>query len=201
MPNPRARSLGRVLVAEDDTEARELTVQALRSAFPDLTVIEAEDGEAAWTCAAQEGVEVLVADLRMPRLSGLELARRLRESTVGADSYIILTTGVEPSEEFFGGVEELADDFLLKPFRLDELVLRVRVGLRRVTMSRRLAKRAAELEKLYERQSEFLSLVSHEIRTPLAAIQSSANILMRYGSSRRSRWSGSPASSTRKDGA
>ncbi len=89
-----------------------------------------------------------------------------------------------PPEELFGAINECADDCLLKPLRREELVVRVRAGLRRGGDLRRLHSRTRELEQLYARQSDFLSVVSHEIRTPLSAILSSANILLRYGAKR-----------------
>ena len=96
----------------------------------------------------------------------------------------MLMTGVASPEDLFAAMDEGADDCLLKPFRWNELIARVRAGLRRVEATRRHAARADELERLNDRHTEFLSMVSHEIRTPLSAILSAANVLMRYGSRR-----------------
>jgi len=127
---------------------------------------------------------VLLADIAMPGMTGLELVRRARREESLADLYVILITGVATPEALFAAMDDGADDCLLKPCRWDELAVRVGAGRRRVGLSRRPAARQRQLEQLYERQSEFLSLVSHEIRTPLAGILSAANILKRYGNKR-----------------
>jgi signal transduction histidine kinase len=87
-------------------------------------------------------------------------------------------------EELFAAMDHGADDCLLKPCRWGELIARARAGLRRVGATHRHVARAAELERLYARHTEFLSTVSHEIRTPLSAILSAANVLLRYGNKR-----------------
>jgi len=171
-------------VVEDDSELRAAMVELLRSDLPGTTVLAAASGEAAFRTILAGEVDVLVSDLVMPGLDGLELARRVRRTPEIADTYVILLTGNAPPETLYGTLEAWADDCLLKPLRREELLVRVKAGLRRVDDLRRLHDRAAELERLYARQSDFLSIVSHEIRTPLSAILSSANILIRYGASR-----------------
>ena len=175
---------GCVLVAEDDAELRAAVVAALGARFPDARVLETGDGCGAWSALAAGGVDVLLADIAMPGMTGLELVRRARREESLADLYVILITGVATPEALFAAMDDGADDCLLKPCRWDELTVRVGAGLRRVGANRRQAARQRQLEQLYERQSEFLSLVSHEIRTPLAGILSAANILRRYGSQR-----------------
>ena len=173
-----------VLIVEDDTELRAAVAELLRQDLPNTELLSAADGDEAWELLKHGGVDVLLSDIVMPGLDGIELARRVRRNPETAATYVILLTGVAPPEELFGAINECADDCLLKPLRREELVVRVRAGLRRVDDLRRLHERARELEVLYERQSDFLSVVSHEIRTPLSAILSSANILMRYGARR-----------------
>lgn len=173
-----------VLIVEDDAEQRAAVAELLRQDLPGTTLLAAADGSEALAVLRGGGVDVLLSDVVMPGLDGIELARRLRRDPATAEVYVILLTGVAPPEELFGAINECADDCLLKPLRREELVVRVKAGLRRVDDLRRLNERARELEQLYGRQSEFLSLVSHEIRTPLSAILSSANILMRYGARR-----------------
>ncbi len=172
---------GRVLVVEHDAAARAAIVEALGSAIPDVTVGGVADGIEAWQRLQDGSVDVLLSDVMMPGIDGITLARKVRELPATSGVYIILLTGIAPPERLFSAIEQGADDCLLEPLRMEELVVRVRAGLRRVALMRVLESRAAELERLYGLQSEFLSWVSHEIRTPLSAIQSSANILLRYG--------------------
>ena len=173
-----------VLIVEDDAELRATITEVLRQDLAGATLLTAADGVEGWEVVQRGGVDVVLSDVVMPRLDGIELARRLRRDPATAEVYVILLTGITPPEELFGAINECADDCLLKPVRREELVMRVKAGLQRVGDLRRLHERTRELELLYARQSDFLSVVSHEIRTPLSAILSSANILMRYGAKR-----------------
>jgi signal transduction histidine kinase len=175
---------GTILVVEDDAELRATIVDLLRREVPRAEVLAAADGDEAWDRLQRRGVDVLLSDVVMPGLDGLELARRVRATPATAATQVILITGAASPAALLAAAEEGADDCLLKPVRREELAVRVRAALRRVADLERLRARARELEVLNERQSDFLSVVSHEIRTPLSAILSSANILMRYGAAR-----------------
>jgi signal transduction histidine kinase len=173
-----------LLVVEDDEAQRTSITEVLRQDLPGAEVVGAASGEAAWEILGKGGIDLLLSDVVMPGMGGIELARRVRGGPASRETCVILVTGVAPPEELFGAINECADDCLLKPLRREELVVRVRAGLRRSRDLRELHRRARELEQLYARQSDFLSVVSHEIRTPLSAILSSANILLRYGAQR-----------------
>jgi signal transduction histidine kinase len=173
-----------LLIVEDDTELRTAIVSALSEQFPDARFLTAADGTEAWNIIRRGGVDLLLTDVVMPGVDGLQLLRRIRDDRVLADIYVILMTGMASPEELFAAMDHGADDCLLKPCRWGEMIARVRAGLRRVGATHRHIVRAAELEELYDRHTEFLSVVSHEIRTPLSAILSAANVLLRYGSKR-----------------
>ncbi len=173
-----------MLVAEDDADLGGSIVEALQGALPGVAVVLAGDGVRAWEILTSRRVDVLLADVVMPGLGGREVTTRLRLDPALADTYVILMAGVQPRDELLAAVDEAADDCLLKPLRWEELVVRVRSGLRRAGALRRMAGRVERSEQLYAQQTEFLSVVSHEIRTPLSAIMSAANILLRYGNRR-----------------
>jgi signal transduction histidine kinase len=172
------------VVAEDDAELCAAIAETLRQGLAEVSVVTVGSGSEAWDELRRRPVDLLLSDVVMPGLDGVELARKVRQNPATADTYVILLTGVAPPEALFEAIEDGADDCLLKPIRWDELIVRVRAGLRRVRSLQCLKARGRELERLASRQSEYLSWVSHEIRTPLSAIQSSANILMRYGRQR-----------------
>ena len=173
-----------LLIVEDDAELRVAIAAALKEQFPDTQVLAVADGTEAWSSLKRDGVDLLLTDVVMPGVDGLQLLRKVREDRVLADIYVILMTGMASPEELFAAMDHGADDCLLKPCRWGELIARVRAGLRRVGATHRHVARAAELERLYDRHTEFLSTVSHEIRTPLSAILSAANVLLRYGNKR-----------------
>jgi signal transduction histidine kinase len=173
-----------LLIVEDDAELRVAIAAALKEQFPDTQVRAVAGGTEAWDALRREDVDLLLTDVVMPGVDGLQLLRKVREDRVLADIYVILMTGMASPEELFAAMDHGADDCLLKPCRWGELIARVRAGLRRVGATHRHVARAAELERLYDRHTEFLSTVSHEIRTPLSAILSAANVLLRYGNKR-----------------
>ena len=173
-----------LLIVEDDAEQRAAVSEILSQELPGATIVGAADGVEAWEILKHGGVDVVLSDVVMPGIDGIELARRVRSHPAVADTYVILITGIAPPEDLFAAINDCADDCLLKPLRREELAVRVRAGLRRSADLQRLHSRALELEQAYARQSDFLSVVSHEIRTPLSAILSSANILLRYGAKR-----------------
>jgi signal transduction histidine kinase len=170
-----------VLVGVRGDEARESIVAALRSALPGVEIQSSGDGAAISEAVRAGRVDVLLSDL--PGLGDAGPWPAGSEGDRGG-AYVIVLADPGAAELLRGPSGRPADDFLLKPVHSEELVMRVRTGLHRAAFAVRLAERTAELERLVARQSEFLSMVSHEIRTPLSAIQSSANILLRYSRQR-----------------
>jgi two-component system alkaline phosphatase synthesis response regulator PhoP len=115
-----------VLIVDDEQQIAEIARDYLRHAG--FAVITAADGMAALTLARERRPDLVVLDLGLPRLDGVEVARRLRrESSI---PIIMLTARVEESDRL-AGLELGADDYMTKPFSPRELVARVRTVLRR----------------------------------------------------------------------
>ena len=133
-----------ILVADDETGMRESVARALRrEAFH---VIAVEDGAAALDVLRRGGVDLLVADLRMPGLDGLELLRAVK--VVAPDTGVILLSGRGTVEEAVAAMKEGAYDFLTKPFDLAPLIRIVRQALQHralVLENRNLRRRLDEL--------------------------------------------------------
>jgi two-component system OmpR family response regulator len=116
----------RILVADDDAHIREVVQYALeREGF---AVSTANDGESALSHAARGDFDLLVLDILMPELDGLEVCRRLRATS---NVPIIFLTSKGDEIDRVLGLELGADDYLPKPFSPRELVARVRAVLRR----------------------------------------------------------------------
>ncbi|HEX4190516.1 MAG TPA: response regulator transcription factor [Marmoricola sp.] len=118
--------MARVLVVDDDVTVREVVVSYLRAGGH--TVVEAPDGELALKEMREAPADLVVLDLMMPGIDGLEVCRRLR--TVG-DVPIIMLTALGTETDRVVGLESGADDYVTKPFSPRELVLRVDALLRR----------------------------------------------------------------------
>jgi len=119
----------RVLVVDDDPTVREVVAGYLIRAG--LLVDQADDGPAALAQAAAEPPDVVVLDLMLPGLEGLEVLRRLRARR--GDLPVVLLTARGEEDDRILGLQVGADDYVTKPFSARELVLRVQSILRRTS--------------------------------------------------------------------
>ncbi len=119
----------RILVVDDDRAVRESLRRSL--SFNGYTVDLATDGQDALEQVAVSRPDAMVLDVMMPRLDGLEVCRRLRST--GDDLPILVLTARDSVSERVAGLDAGADDYLPKPFALEELLARLRALLRRAT--------------------------------------------------------------------
>jgi DNA-binding response OmpR family regulator len=135
----------KLLVADDDPIARRLLEGVLgRFGFE---VVLAHDGVQALAILEGDAPPPLaILDWMMPGLTGVEVCRRLRERTVAAPTYVLIVTSREQTEDLVAALAAGADDYVTKPFQVEELRARVAVGQRMASLQRRLADRVAELE-------------------------------------------------------
>jgi two-component system, OmpR family, response regulator MprA len=117
----------RVLVVDDEPAVRQALDRALR--FEGYETELAEDGVAALAAHASRPADAIVLDVAMPRMDGLEVCRRLRAA--GDATPILLLTARSAVAERVAGLDAGADDYLVKPFALEELLARLRALLRR----------------------------------------------------------------------
>jgi two-component system, OmpR family, response regulator MprA len=122
-PDPTAR----VLVVDDDRAVRESLRRSLE--FNGYQVALAGDGAEALASIAGQAPDALVIDVMMPRLDGIETTRALR--TAGNDLPILVLTARDSVGDRVEGLDAGADDYLTKPFALEELLARLRALLRR----------------------------------------------------------------------
>ena len=120
------------MVVEDEPDIRKLVHYNL--AQERFKVIEAEDGEKALKSVQREKPHLIVLDLMLPGLSGLELCRNLRERPETSQIPILMLTAKAGEADRIVGLEMGADDYLTKPFSPRELVARVKAILRRSEM-------------------------------------------------------------------
>ena len=118
-----------ILVVDDDPHIRQLVVFALEKAG--LDTLEAADGEAALATVASARPDLVVLDINMPRLDGLEVCRRLRAA--GDAPPILFLSSRDDEVDRVVGIELGADDYVVKPFSPREVTARVQAILRRVS--------------------------------------------------------------------
>ncbi|MCW2590441.1 MAG: transcriptional regulator [Mycobacterium sp.] len=123
----------RILVVDDDRAVRESLRRSL--AFNGYTVDLAQDGQEALEMITSERPDALVLDVMMPRMDGLQVCRHLRST--GDDLPILVLTARDSVSERVAGLDAGADDYLPKPFALEELLARMRALLRRTAFDDR----------------------------------------------------------------
>ena len=131
-PEHRGETRMRILIAEDDATLADGLTRSLRQAG--YAVDRAEDGAAADAALATQTAQtydLLILDVGLPRLSGLEVLRRLRSR--GAMLPVLILTAADSVEDRVKGLDLGADDYMAKPFALSELEARVRALVRRGT--------------------------------------------------------------------
>lgn len=142
-----------VLVVEDDRAVRESLRRSLE--YNGYTVSLAADGAEALAGISQTNPDAVVMDVMMPRLDGIETTRALR--SVGNHVPILVLTARDAVGDRVEGLDAGADDYLTKPFALDELLARLRALLRRVSPE------AAEVDERLEFADLSMDLASREV--------------------------------------
>ncbi|MGQ9466806.1 MAG: response regulator transcription factor [Anaerolineae bacterium] len=121
----------RILVAEDEKDIRELIAFTLR--FAGFDVLLATNGAEAVEVAAAERPDLVILDVRMPKMSGYEACRRLKENPQTAALPVVFLSAKGQDSEIQQGLESGAEEYILKPFAPDELIQQVRDILNRHT--------------------------------------------------------------------
>jgi DNA-binding response OmpR family regulator len=142
----------KILIAEDDRTSRLMLEAVLKSWGHDVT--SAEDGSEAWRLLQEpDAPRLAVLDWMMPGMDGAEICGRLRKKREKDDSlstYIILLTIRTSKEDIVEGLDAGANDYITKPFDINELRARVDVGRRVVELEDALAERVSELRNALE---------------------------------------------------
>jgi len=135
----------KILVAEDNVFYGIMLETTLRGWG--YEVIAARDGEEAWrVLGSNDPPPLAIVDWMMPGVDGLELCRRVRAAAQVQPTYIILLTVKGGKENVVTGLKAGADDYISKPFDIEELRTRIQTGKRIVELQANLAARVKELE-------------------------------------------------------
>jgi len=131
MEASRMNGASRVLVAEDDRSVRQAVERVLKLEGYDVTAV--HDGSAAITSIEELHPDAVVLDVMMPFVDGLSVCRHLRQR--GDRTPVLLLTARHEVSDRVAGLDAGADDYLVKPFAVDELLARVRALLRRTSVA------------------------------------------------------------------
>ena len=119
--------MAKILIAEDEPDIRELVAFMLR--FAGYEVLAAANGEEAVQTASREIPDLILMDVRMPRMTGYDACRVMKANPDLRDVPVVFLSAKGQESEIQSGLEAGAEDYLLKPFSPDELTNRVRLIL------------------------------------------------------------------------
>jgi two-component system, NtrC family, sensor kinase len=191
----------KILIAEDDYVSRLLVKKAVTKIGHD--VIEAENGREAWQFFLDQTPDMIITDWMMPEMDGITLCRNIRSSGRKTYAYIILLTAKDRITDLVEVFDAGADDYIIKPFKPDELRSRLKTGERIITLERdhhRLQEELVQqnrkldstLDELKTTQAQILQSekmasigqlaagVAHEINNPIGFIGSNLDALNEY---------------------
>jgi phosphoserine phosphatase RsbU/P len=162
----------RTLIADDNADNRTLLMDLLPKWGHE--VVSATDGQEAWRVLADKNApQLAILDWVMPGINGVELCRRLRERERQNHPYIILLTSRCEAQDIVRALEAGADDYVTKPFNIDELRARIQAGCRILDLQAQL--------RDHERLQGVLQMagaVCHEMNQPLQIVMASSELLM-----------------------
>jgi signal transduction histidine kinase len=189
------------LIAEDDYISRSMLKKVLTEMGH--VVIEAENGQQAWQLLQEASYRIVISDWMMPEMDGLELCKKIRNSTQKDYVYIIMLTAKDRKTDLVDVFKAGADDYIPKPFDPEELRARVLTGERIVSLNEKLMETSTQIEaknkklesalkRLEETQAHMLQSekmasigqlaagVAHEINNPTGFVSSNLKTLSDY---------------------
>ncbi len=159
----------RILVVDDITRNLQVVGTVLRN--QGYKVMPAASGAEALKCVRAQLPDLILLDLMMPEMDGLEVCRRLKADPVTMGIPVVFLTASNEMEHLVQGFEVGAVDYVTKPFNPPELLARVRTHLE--------LKHARErLREMNDEKNEFMGIAAHDLRNPLGAISGFAEIIL-----------------------
>jgi DNA-binding response OmpR family regulator len=167
-----------VLLAADDEATREFLASALRALGYPVTVV--ADGVEAWAAYQQMHAPLVLVDIDVSGLGGLDVCRRIRAADPSRETFVIVCAGPNAQEDLGQVLDAGADDYLAKPVTAERLRARLAIAERR--LADEAARRQAEAELARARWlagiGEMTIALQHEINNPLSALISHAELAL-----------------------
>lgn len=178
-------AVARVLVVDDNPDNRALAKATLDDAG--IAVVLATTGEEALAAFADERPDCILMDIRMPGMDGVTVCERIRAMPGGMRVAIVFVTAHRNVESFDRAQQAGGDDFMTKPFRPAELILRIQTAMRlrriateHLQLSAELRQQRDELLRLQLRKEQLAAFLVHDLRNPVNAIELQAQRILRH---------------------
>ena len=168
----------RVLFADDDVISRTLLAAVLTHLGHEARG--ADNGERVWAMYEEAPAPLVILDVNMPVLDGLEVCRRIRAHEAGRETFIVVVTARDGRDDLAAVLDAGADEYVMKPSSPENLRARLEIAARRIAEDR--ARRTAEAELARARWlagiGETTIALEHEINNPLSALLGHAELLL-----------------------
>ncbi|MFA5354066.1 MAG: diguanylate cyclase [Thermodesulfovibrionales bacterium] len=159
----------KILIAEDDPVSRRLLEAKLVKWGYDVVVTK-DGNEASQALIAEGAPQLIILDWMMPGMDGVEVCRKVREEMSEPYKYIILLTALQREEDIVAGMEAGADDYITKPFKSNELRVRIRAGRRILELQDELIA-AREIQREKATHDPLTTLWNHEEILRILAVE------------------------------
>ena len=141
-------------------------------------VITASSGREALTLIEQEKPDLLLLDVMMPEMSGYEVAQHMKMNAEMKEIPIIFLTALNSTVDIVNGFQVGGNDFISKPFKKEELTIRIDHQLSLIAAKRIIIKQTEELRKIICGRDKLYSVIAHDLRSPMGAIKMVLNMLI-----------------------
>lgn len=157
----------RVLVVDDEAVNRLLLQRILRGM---AEVIEAENGQQTLDLLERERFDLVLLDIMMPGITGLEVLKIIRATYPAADLPVILISALSNNDDIVRGLQTEANDYIPKPIDVDVVMARVETQLKLKAMTDTYKQSIAELEAAQQLKDRLFGIASHDLKSPLSTL-------------------------------
>ena len=165
------------LLVVDDVQTNVLLLKALLSK-DGYGILVANNGQEALEVIRNENPDLILLDVMMPGMDGFEVAERLKSEEFRCEIPIIFLTALDDTQSIVNGFKLGVGDFISKPFRKEELMVRIKHQLSLVAARRIIEEKNDELRKTIAGRDKMSSVIAHDLRSPMASMKMLLNTIM-----------------------
>ena len=165
------------LLVVDDVQTNVLLLKALLGKAG-YGILVANNGQEALEVIRNENPDLILLDVMMPGMDGFEVAERLKSEEFRCEIPIIFLTALDDTQSIVNGFKLGVGDFISKPFRKEELMVRIKHQLSLVAARRIIEEKNEELRKTIAGRDKMYSVIAHDLRSPMASMKMLLNTIM-----------------------
>lgn len=165
------------LLVVDDVQTNVLLLKALLGK-EGYGILVANNGQEALEVIRNENPDLILLDVMMPGMDGFEVAERLKSEEFRCEIPIIFLTALDDTQSIVNGFKLGVGDFISKPFRKEELMVRIKHQLSLVVARRIIEEKNEELRKTIAGRDKMYSVIAHDLRSPMASMKMLLNTIM-----------------------